>query len=501
MKRSIALSLAGSAVLASTAAGPAQAAATPVFGPCPPDVAAEPQLRCATVDVPLDHDEPAGERLRLTISKLPARKPAARRGSLLVNPGGPGGPGISFAAGLARSLPGEVLDSYDLIGFDTRNTAHSEPISCADPATYWKTPLPDPDSPQARELNWRRAAEYADGCQARAGKYLPHLTTDSNVRDMDLVRQSLGEERISFLGYSYGTYLGAVYGERFPQHVDRMVLDSSVNPATSQIWYRNNLDQDAAAQRRLDDYLGWIARHDGVFRLGSDPAAVRASWQAVQDDLRARPRGPLGPAEFIAITFDALYSEDDWTDLGHALSAYRNRHDDRALVAKVKPKGPAEENSNAIYNAVECADAPWPSRRSVWERDATEIARTHPFAAWYNSWTVAPCASWHAPRQRPVRISGSDLPPVLMFNSTGDVATPYEGAREMHRALPSSVLVTEENAGKHGVFALAGNTEADRIGTDYLVRGVLPAEDVAIPGHPLPDPAKPLPEAKTVRLR
>ena len=502
MKRSIALSLAGSAVLATTAVGaPAAAAAGPVFGPCPQDVTAVPGMQCATLDVPLDHDEPAGEKLQLTVSKLPARNPAARRGSLLVNPGGPGGPGITFAGGLARSLPGEVLDSYDLIGFDTRNTAHSTPISCVDPASFWKTPLPDPDSPQTRDRNWQRAAEYADGCRARAGKYLPHLTTDSNVRDMDLIRQALGEERISFLGYSYGTYLGAVYGERFPRHVDRMVLDSSVNPDTSQVWYGNNLAQDVAAQERLGKYFDWIARYDAVFHLGADRAAVQSAWQAVQDELRARPHGALGPSEFIATTFDALYSEHDWVDFAHALGAFRNLGDDGKLVAKVKTKGAAEENSNAIYTAVECADAPWPTRRSTWERDSASIAETHPFAAWYNSWTVAPCASWHSPRQRPVHITGEGLPPVLMFNSVDDVATPYEGAQQMHKALPSSVLVTEENAGKHGVFALAGNTEADRIGIDYLVRGAVPAQDVTVAGHALPDPANPQPTPKTVRLR
>ncbi|GAA4840440.1 alpha/beta hydrolase [Saccharopolyspora rosea] len=503
MKRSTAFGLAGAAVLASTALTGATAQAAPElrFGPCPQDISKPyPQMQCADLDVPLDYHDPGGEQVRLMVSRLPARKPASRRGALLVNPGGPGGPGISFAGGLSKKLPPAVLDSYDLIGFDTRNTAHSTPISCVDPGSYWKTPLPDPDSPQTREQNWERAQQYADGCQQRAGKYLPQLNTPTNARDMDRIRQALGEQKISYLGYSYGTYLGAVYGQLFGEHVDRMILDSSVDPSTPDVWYRDNLRQDVAAQRRLDLYFDWIARYDGVFHLGTDRDQVRAAWQGVQDDLRRAPHGALGPSEFVDTTFNALYGESSWITLANALSDFHNRHDDRKLVQQAKPKDAAAENENAIYNAVECGDAPWPARRAEWEHDSAAVARKYPLAAWYNSWTVAPCRVWHAPHGDPVKITGAGLPPVLMFNSVHDVATPYEGAQQMHRSLPSSVLVTEKDAGKHGVYALAGNTDADRIGTDYLVDGKLPEGDTTIPGHAKPDPTKPGATAKQLDL-
>lgn len=460
------------------------------FGPCPEDVAADhPDMRCAWVDVPMDYSAPDDEQVRLLVSKLPAREPAARQGSLLVNPGGPGASGVEFAGELDDQLPQEVRRTHDLVSFDTRHSAHSTPISCVDPDPYWKQPLPDPDAPETREVNWQRAEEYARGCAERAGQYLPHLTTPNNARDMDRVRAALGEERISYLGYSYGTYLGAVYGELFGNRVDRMVLDSSVDPTRSQIWYGINLNQDVAAQRRLDRYFDWIAEHDDAFHLGTTPDQVRSVWRGVQNDLRRQARGPLGPSEFIDLTFNALYGETDWIPLADALRDFRDG-DDRRLVDLVSPMDRAAENSNAIYNAVECADAPWPAKRSQWERDSTELAREHPLAAWYNSWTVAPCRTWDAPSREPVKITGTDLPPVLMFNSVHDVATPYEGAQRMHRALPTSVLVTEQDAGKHGVFALAGNPDADRIGANYLVRGDLPADDVDIPGHPRPSPTE-----------
>ena len=493
MKRSFALALSAATALtgAVVTSGTAAAAAPPEFGACPQDIAEpHPEMRCAVLDVPVDHADPSGEQLQLMMSKLPARDPEARRGSLLVNPGGPGGPGIAFAGSLAEQLPPEVRDSYDLIGFDTRHTAHSTPISCVDVANddYWQHPLPDPDSPRDRELNWQRAQEYADGCAERAGQYLPHLNTRSNAQDMELVRQALGEPRISFLGYSYGTYLGAVYGEMFPARVDKMVLDSSVNPDPSEVWYRNNLNQGVAAQLRLGHFFDWVARYDEVFHLGTEREQVQQAWDGVQQQLRGAPRGPLGPSEFLDITFNALYGESAWPDLARALADFHNAGDDRALVDQVTPMDAGAENGNAIYNAVECADAPWPRRRAEWERDSADLAEKYPMAAWYNSWTVAPCRVWDAPSQQPMKITGTGLPPVLMFNSEHDVATPYEGAREMHRSLPSSVLVTERDAGKHGVFALAGNEEADRIGADYLTSGALPPGDVDVPAHPEPDP-------------
>lgn len=491
MKRSVATGLA--VLLAALLTGPSLHAAPAAlqFGACPPDVAGRwAQMQCASVDVPLDYRAPRGETLRLSISKVPARNPAARRGSLLVNPGGPGASGIDLAGELSSKLPPEVLDAYDLIGFDTRNSGHSQPITCVDPATYWKHPLPDPDSAAARALNWERARQYADGCQQRAGKYLPYLTTPDNARDMDRIRMALGEPRISYLGYSYGTYLGAVYGQLFPQHVDRMILDSSVDPDPSAIWYRDNLNQDIPAQQRLDEFFDWAARYDGVFHLGTDRAQVNTVWTGIRDELRTAPRGPLGPSEFIEMSFYALYSERGWTQLARAISDYHVRHDDHALIAQIAPKDEAAENNNAVYNAVECADAAWPTQPAQWELDTALVAPRSPMSAWFNTWSVAPCAYWHGPHESPVRITGQRLPPVLMFNSVRDMATPYQGALVLHRSLPTSVLITED-AGEHGVFSLVGNPAADRLGNDYLVHGTLPARDVSIPGHPLPDPTKP----------
>ncbi len=517
MKRSTALGLtavvvatsaatAGTAAMATAAtrspaahSAPLQAApphpGTLTFGPCPDDIRKQnPQMQCAPLDVPLDYGNPRGEKLRMTVSKLPARKPDQRHGSLLMNPGGPGGQGIEFAGSMVKALPPEILDTYDLIGFDTRNTVHSTPISCENPADYWKDPLPDPNAPAARDFLWKRAEQYADGCQQHAGKFLPFLTSVNNARDMDQIRVALGEDKISYLGYSYGTYLGANFVQLFPQRVDRMILDSSVDPDRRDVWYRDNLGQDVPAQRRLGQFFDWAAKYDDVFHLGTKGDQVRAAYDATMNDLRGHAHGKLGPYELTDVTFTALYGEKSWVPLAQALGDFRTHNDDRKLVGMVTPQDQDSENENAIYNAVECADTAWPRDHAQWEADSRRLEGRAPMAAWFNSWGVAPCAGWKGPHQQPLRINGMGAPRILMFNSVYDVATPYAGALIMHRSLPSSVLVTERDAGKHGVFAntgLAKNEAANKIGTDYLVRGDLPEGDTSIPGHPLPDPRNP----------
>lgn len=481
--------------------GAAQAAPPLTFGPCPADISKPyPTMLCANLDVPLDYSQPDGEKIRLLVSKTPARNPAKRRGALLTNPGGPGGPGVAFAGALSKKLPAEVLDSYDIIGFDTRNVAHSQAITCADPATFWKNPLPDPDAANMRHLNWQRAEQYAEGCQTNAGKYLPQLTTPNNARDMDTIRAGLGEKKINYLGYSYGTYLGAVYGQMFPDQVDRMILDSAVNPDPRKVWYQDNLGQDVPAQKRMGQFFDWVAKYDGVYHLGTKGEDVQAAWTSIRDELRKQPHDKLGPFEFLQTTFSDLYGESQWMPFAQALSDFHNNHNDKKLVGMVNVMDQAGENENAIYNAVECADATWPTDEKQWERDSKRLESSAPMAAWYNSWGVSPCAKWKAPNQQPMHITGEGLPGVLMFNSTLDPATPYEGAQVMHRSIPSSRLVTEEGAGKHGVYGLAGNPDADRIGTDYLVRGVLPSEDTSIPAHALPDPTKPAPMSSSRQI-
>ncbi|MEV1002704.1 alpha/beta hydrolase [Nonomuraea sp. NPDC050202] len=482
-----------------TAANAASAEQSVAFGSCPADLAAPyPHLTCATVQVPIDYANPGAGHTSVLLSKAAAKDPSKRRGVLLINPGGPGAGGAEYvgrlskpnASGVTR-LPSRVLDSYDVIGMDPRGVAHSSPISCVDPS-YWAGPQPDPDPGANRLKLWKIWDDFAAGCGRNAGALLGRMGTKDVARDMDAIREKLGESKISYLGYSYGTYLGAVYGTMFPQRVDRMILDSSVDPTPTRMWYQATLAQNPKVQRRLEEWLGWVAKHDDVFGLGSTLDQTRAAWNATLSDFRTTPHGQVGGSELLGIAYGATFGESLWVPLAQALSDYVVKDDDASLVALAAPAtDAATENGIASFNAVICRDAAWPAETIEYERDAGRSAQTSQFA-YYNMWNSgSACATWSVANETRVLPTGDGLPPILMFNSIGDPSTPYEGALNMHKALPSSVLVTEQDSGKHGVFAnpvASTNPAAQRIGEDYLVDGLLPAGDVSIPGHALPVP-------------
>jgi pimeloyl-ACP methyl ester carboxylesterase len=318
------------------------------------------------------------------------------------------------------------------------------------------------------------------------------MSTTDVARDIDWVRQGMGEAKISYLGFSYGTYLGAVYGKMYPNKVDRMILDGNVDPTPTQMWYEATLSQNAPVQRRLDSWLNWIAKYDDVYHLGTTTEQVRNAWNNTLADVRTNPRESVGATELLGTVYGAMFSESAWIPLAQALSDFVNEHDASSLVGFASPTNNiASENATASFNAVICSDAAWPTTQTQYESDVAASAQTSQFA-WSNMWSSgSACANWAVPHKTRVMPTGENLPPILMFNSVDDPATPYEGARAMHAALPSSVLVTEQNSGKHCVFAnpqAAVNPDAQQIGADYLVNGIIPDQDVSVPGHALPVP-------------
>lgn len=469
-----------------------------VFGACPADIAQSfPALTCANLSVPVDYTRPFGASVSLLVTKHAAKDPAKRLGSLVLNPGGPGGGGASYAGTLTKPdstgftrLQSAVLDAYDVIGFDPRGVQHSSPISCAEP-DYFTPPQPDPDIPAKRDELWKTWAGYADGCATKAGALLPHLGTENVARDLDRLRAALGDAKLNYVGFSYGTYLGAVYGKLYPHNVGRMIIDGNIDPTPEDVWYKASLNQAAAAQKRFDSYLGWIAQYDNVFHLGKTFAAVQANWNRTLTDFRTTPRGVTGGSELLSTALGMMYSESNWTAFARAISAYAVGGDDGPLADFAAPYlAPDAEQALAIFNAVVCSDSAWPRDRADWERDTAKVAQTSQFA-WYNVFT-SPCHHWPVPPSARPEITGENLPGILMFNTIGDPATPYEGALKLHAALPTSILVTERDSGKHCVFAnsrAAVNPAVNAIGTKYLLTGELPSADTSVAGHPLPVPA------------
>ena len=473
-----------------------------IFGTCPSDIAEPyPALTCATLKVPLDYSRPNGAKISLLVTKHAANKPAKRIGSLVVNPGGPGVSGAAYAGSLSRpdatgftQLDTAVLDAYDIIGFDPRGVFLSAPVSCAAP-DHFGAPQPDPDAKSSRNELWKLWSSYAQDCQTNNKAILPHLGSVDVARDMDAVRAALGEQKLNYLGLSYGTYLGAVYGQLFPRRVGRMILDGNMDPTPKDVWYQVWIDQAAAFQQRFDhDYLPWVAKYNNVFHLGKTVPAVRAAWNKTLTDFRTKPHGDVGGSELLGTAYGAMFAEGGWIGFTGALSEYVVDGDDSMLTDIAAPDlSPDGEQANAIFTSVICADSHWPRNRAKYEHDADKLARTSQFA-WYIMWTSgSACQSWAFDSPGRLRITGEGLPGVLMFNSIGDPGTPYAGALKMHKALPTSILVTELNSGKHGVFAnrlAAVNVAANAIGTRYLLTGELPPTDTTVAGHPLPVPTE-----------
>ncbi|MGW2658425.1 alpha/beta hydrolase [Streptomyces sp. NPDC001478] len=437
--------------------------------------ASAPTLQCATVRSPLDHDDPTGRTVTLALTRVP-HTAKTFQGPLLVNPGGPGGSGRSMAAFVASALPESVASQYDVIGFDPRGVGRSRPaLDCVPKYFDPVRPDPVPQSLTDERVNRDRARDFAAACGTKYPDLLPFMDTVSAAKDLDVIRRATGARQLNYFGYSYGTYLGAVYAKLFPERVRRLVLDSNVDP--DGVWYDDNLDQDYAFDARHKAFAAWVAKHDDAYGLGTDPAGVERAWYRMRDAVAKRPAGgTVGPGELDDTFLPGGYYNGYWPTLATAFASYVHDKDEKALVKAFERFGAVDaggDNGYAVYTAVQCRDAQWPRDWNVWRNDTARIHAKAPFMAWGNTWYNAPCADWPVEPLNPVRVSNRSLPPALLFQATDDAATPYAGGVTLHRKLKGSSLVVERGGGNHGI-TLSGNDCLDRYLTDYLAGGTVP---------------------------
>src|SRR5215469_4382916 len=325
---------------------------------------------CGHVSVPLDYKRPDGRKITLALTEVPATAPAAQQlGILLVNPGGPGAGGTGMANFVAQGLDPGVAARYNIIGFDPRGVGSSVPALRCDPSFFARArPNYIPANPAAEKVLINRAKMYAADCQKRFSWLLPYLTTANVARDMDQIRSAMGQQKLSYLGYSYGTYIGQVYATMFPQRVRRMVLDSTVNP--DGVWYADNIGQDYAFQGRMNAFLVWVAKYNSLYKLGTTSAQVSRSWYAARARLAAHPIGGLiGADEFDDTMLVGGYDNGYWPGLAAALATYLHVGGTHQLSNLYHQIGKQGENEFAVYNAVECADVAWPRNWAKWNAD------------------------------------------------------------------------------------------------------------------------------------
>jgi pimeloyl-ACP methyl ester carboxylesterase len=445
------------------------------------------------LSVPLNYADPGGRHISLALDMIPATAPPSRQqGILLVNPGGPGGSGLSLAVVVAQGLAPGVAADYDIVGFDPRGVGSSVPALSCDPSFFsGARPNYIPANPSAEQVQISLARLYADDCEQKFGWLLPYMTTEDSARDLDSIRAAFGVSKINYYAFSYGTYLGQVYATLFPARVRRMVLDSTVDPTGA--WYTDNIDQDYAFDQRQDAFYAWAARYDGTLHLGATAASVRAAYYRARNRLAADPiNGRFGPDELDDTFLLGGYDDELWPGLAQALSLYVNSGQGADLIAQYQAHGTQNENEFAVYHAVECSDVNWPRNWAYWTSDTQMVYRAAPFEAWPNAWFNAACASWpvRGPA-KPLQIRGAALPGILMLQGTLDAATPYAGAQDAHRLLPSARMVVVTGGGIHGQsLQNPPDTCVQNYLNAYLATGALPngpgLVNATCPAVPLP---------------
>jgi pimeloyl-ACP methyl ester carboxylesterase len=448
------------------------------WGACP-EGAGAPRLECSTLEVPLDHRNPGGERIEIAISRLASENPAKRRGVLLTNPGGPGGDGLGYPALLASSgLPKDVLDSYDIIGFDPRGVGRSTPVTCElTPeqqargafASYAHT-----SADVTREAGYARS--IAQQCATSpTAKMLPHITTANTARDMEQIRKALGERKISFLGASYGTYLGAVYATMFPDRGDRVVLDSNLGPGgydvTAMRMFARGLED------RFPDFAAYAAAHP-EHGLGTTPEQVTAKYFELAKRLDAQPVQGVNGTAFRGITFEYLYSDAALPALAKTWQAIE------ANQPVPLPPTIDRDNSMSARLYVICGDSRWPDSVRDYQRAVAVDRVKYPMLGAVTA-NVGPCAFW--PDQHtepPVRIGDRGPSNVLLLQNERDPGTPLAGARELRRALGNRATLVTADEGGHGIYPWADNQCAKDAATRFLTTGQRPAQDLACAAEP-----------------
>ena len=447
------------------------------------------RAECATLQVPLDWDKPSGETIEIAVIRYPARKPDQRIGVLMANPGGPGGSAIDFLRAWQSILAPDIRDRFDLVAFDPRGVGESTPILCHDRLQELVAVDPDPDTEAEWQEAERVAKAFADDCAAAAGRLLPHVGTKDVARDMDALRAALGEEQLTYVGYSYGTTLGAVYADLFPGRVRAFVLDGGTDQSLD--YETLAVTQMVGFERALQAYLDdCAARRCPLGRDGNPRAALdRVIALAEQAPIPAPGADrPAGPGEVQLGIIAALYSTSYWNQLTQAL-VRALAGDGTGLVQLTdqyllrNPDGSYPNLIEANY-AVNSVDSVCPKDPRAYRAMADRFAKIAPTFGRSAATSGLVCAYWAAPPD-PLgvpRAAGSA--PILVIATTNDPATPYEWGKALSEQLENAVLLTYRGNG-HTIYA-QGNACVDEVVNAYLLNLALPAAGTTCGDGPPP---------------
>ena len=441
------------------------------------------RYQCATMTVPLDYSGATPGTVQFGLMRWPAADPANRIGSLIINPGGPGGSGTAFLqSGFVQGWT-DLHQRFDIIGFDPRGVGPvGDVVDCVDNMDdYW--PVADPYTVADRASLAVVAKEFADACEQRDGNLLPYLSAETVARDIDQVRAALGEEQISYLGLSYGTYLGAMYAELFPEHVRAMVLDGAVDPALPPKQWQ---EQQAIGFEHAFDAFAADCDQDRSCPLSSLPGGAEGSYDRLMASLEQQPLTfdgrSLGRSEAeMAVSLD-LYNQDSWPFLAqeiaegldgdgaglmYAFDAFTGRNSDGTY-----------DNMMEVYRAVSCVDLAFPTDLAEYDAWATEFEQAAPRFGRALAYEHLDCAFWAAPPVTIPTIDASGAASILVVGTSNDPATPYVWAQSLAKELLPGELLTVEGEGH---TAMGKNTCATATIDQYLLSATLPPDETTCP--------------------
>ncbi|MEU6227093.1 alpha/beta hydrolase [Streptomyces sp. NPDC047042] len=445
-------------------------------------------FQCATMKAPLDYAAPSKGDVSLAVSRKKATGGGRALGSLLVNPGGPGGSAVGYVQAYAGiGYPAKVRARYDMVAVDPRGVAHSEPIKCLNGREMDAYTQTDTTPDNARETD-ELVGEYkkfAEGCGSNSPKLLRHVSTVEAARDMDILRAALGDRRLTYVGASYGTFLGATYAGLFPDRVGRLVLDGAMDPSLSAS--RLSLDQTAGFETAFEAFAKDCVRQPDC-PLGTRESAVGANLKAFFRRLDASPI-PTGDAdgrklgEALATTgvIAAMYDESTWPQLRESLTSAMQDKDGAGLLLLADSYYERDADgrySNLMFAnaAVNCLDLPAAFSTPEQVREALpSFEKASPVFGEVMAWSSLSCAYWPVrPTGEPHRIEAKGASPIVVVGTTRDPATPYRWARSLSDQLTSARLLTYEGDG-HTAYGRGSGCIDDAINA-YLLRGVSPVE-------------------------
>lgn len=460
-------------------------------------------LQCAHIKVPLNYDKPEAGSVSLAMSRKKAStgkkddkenkdgkdgKSAKKVGSLLVNPGGPGGSAIDYLKySAATGYPRAVRSHFDLVAFDPRGVAKSTPVRCLSDSqmdTYTATDTTPDDASEVHQLQ-AEMKTFADGCEKRSGKLLPHVSTEDAARDMDVVRAVLGDTKLNYVGKSYGTFLGATYADLFPQRTGRMVLDGALDPSATAL--EANRVQASGFETAFTSFVKDCVSQDSC-PLGTSQKAAGKKFDALLDKLDSTPlptRKMHGRklTESLATTgvLNALYAEQLWPALRSGLADALDG--DGSTLLKLSDqyyeRGKDGNYSNLMYAnaAVDCLDLP-PAVTS--EKDVRaalpSFEKASPHFGRNLAWAGLSCAQWPVKATgKPHQIHAKGAAPIVVVGTTRDPATPYSWAKALAGQLDSGRLLTYDGDG-HTAYA-RGSSCVDQAVNRFLVHGKPPEKE------------------------